>query len=446
MVIVYGGKDERRRLGDIFSLDTGTNTWTELKPLGFPPLNRSLHSAVMISETKMVVLGGLVQRSEKFDQLMDNHCPTGKQIWQADDSVRILDLAADEWLDKGLQGDQQDKLSFGRYGLQAALVGSRIYIFAGKKNYKECVNDLVFLETKTPIRPVNLRLMKGMETEIHVAWSSIKTAEKYLVQCSPVDPKKAEKKAENSEAKSDKEDKERKDEEAEKKAEGEKVPSDKIQWHDVQILKHTGVGPTVSCEIQYYYQEAAEGETLSEDEKAFLDAEKKWKKTKLTPGVTYRVRVCAINSCGRSQFSEYGSYKTSTPGFPGAPWNIKVSKTDLGASLAWQPPANADVIEYSVYLSVKKEYTTGQSGGPPTGKSNFTRVYIGHDAACIVSHALLAQAATSTSDSNKAAVIFRIAAKNKKGYGPATQVRWIQDAKIKRPAGGAKNSDAKKAK
>jgi hypothetical protein len=55
-----------------------------------------------------------------------------------------------------------------------------------------------------------------METEIHVAWSSIKTAEKYLVQCSPVDPKKAEKKAENSEAKSNKEDKESKDEEAEK--------------------------------------------------------------------------------------------------------------------------------------------------------------------------------------------------------------------------------------
>lgn len=69
-------------------------------------------------------------------------------------------------------------------------------------------------------------------------------------------------------------------------------------------------------------------------------------------------RVCAINSCGRSQFSDYGSYKTSTPGFPGAPWNIKVSKTEAGASLAWQPPANADVIEYSVYLSVKKEFTS----------------------------------------------------------------------------------------
>lgn len=48
------------------------------------------------------------------------------------------------------------------------------------------------------------------------------------------------------------------------------------------------------------------------------------------------------------------------------------------------------------------------------GKSNFTRVYIGHDAACVVSHTLLSQAATSQNDANKAAVIFRIAAKNKK--------------------------------
>ena len=69
------------------------------------------------------------------------------------------------YVDNHDKGDQQDKLSFGRYGLQAALVGSQIYIFAGKKNYKECVNDLVFLETKTPSRPVNLRLMK--ETSQH---------------------------------------------------------------------------------------------------------------------------------------------------------------------------------------------------------------------------------------------------------------------------------------
>ena len=34
MVVVYGGKDRDGRLGDLFSLDTATHTWTELKPLG----------------------------------------------------------------------------------------------------------------------------------------------------------------------------------------------------------------------------------------------------------------------------------------------------------------------------------------------------------------------------------------------------------------------------
>uniref|UniRef100_A0A8W8LPP9 Uncharacterized protein n=1 Tax=Magallana gigas TaxID=29159 RepID=A0A8W8LPP9_MAGGI len=44
----------------------------------------------------------------------------------------------------------------------------------------------------------------------------------------------------------------------------------------------------------------------------------------------------------------------------------------------------------------------------------------------------------------KPAIIFRIAARNEKGYGPATQVRWLQDAQspaaqkvaVKRTVGG----------
>ena len=66
---------------------------------------------------------------------------------------------------------------------------------------------------------------------------------------------------------------------------------------------------------------------------------------------------------------------------------------------------------------------------------------------CKVSHNQLGQAATNTESSNKPAVIFRIAAKNKKGYGPATQVRWLQDAKTKRQANTiANNKDVKKSK
>jgi hypothetical protein len=35
--------------------------------------------------------------------------------------------------------------------------------------------------------------------------------------------------------------------------------------------------------------------------------------------------------------------------------------------------------------------------------------------------------------SSKPAILFRIAAKNEKGYGPATQVRWLQQGKASFP-------------
>ena len=58
----------------------------------------------------------------------------------------------------------------------------------------------------------------------------------------------------------------------------------------------------------------------------------------------------------------------------------------------------------------------------------FMRVYCGALNACVVSNAQLSSAHIDTS--NKAAIIFRIAAKNDKGYGPATQVRWLQGGGI----------------
>ena len=60
-----------------------------------------------------------------------------------------------------------------------------------------------------------------------------------------------------------------------------------------------------------------------------------------------------------------------------------MSKTENGAALSWSPPANSDIIEYSVYLAMKV-VTQGKS-------SNFIRVYLGHEASCVVSHNQLAQ-------------------------------------------------------
>ena len=168
--------------------------------------------------------------------------------------------------------------------------------------------------------------------------------------------------------------------ESEKPKENEKPKAPEgPQWFDVSMI------PSVAQprhEIKWYY---VESDTKTEDDDCvFLDNEKYWKKQMLSSGITYRVRVCAINSCGRSVFSDHSAYKTTVPGFPRAPTSIKVTKTDDGASLSWSPPVNTEIIEYSVYLAVKQSQATGKT-------NNFVRVYLGHQPNCIVSHSQLAQ-------------------------------------------------------
>ena len=54
----------------------------------------------------------------------------------------------------------------------------------------------------------------------------------------------------------------------------------------------------------------------------------------------------------------------------------------------------------------------------------FVRVFCGNSASCVVTSPSLTSA--QIDNSTKPAIIFRIAARNEKGYGPATQVRWLQ--------------------
>jgi len=142
--------------------------------------------------------------------------------------------------------------------------------------------------------------------------------------------------------------------------------------------------------------------------------------------------VAGINACGRGAWSEVSAFKTCLPGFPGAPSAIKISKSTDGAHLSWEPPSTStgDIIEYSVYLAVKSA-TTQSAGDTKTVSSSpnqlaFVRVFCGPQAQCVVANANLGAAHIDTT--TKPAIIFRIAARNEKGYGPATQVRWLQDA------------------
>jgi len=194
-------------------------------------------------------------------------------------------------------------------------------------------------------------------------------------------------------------------------------------WFDVGIIKST------SCTVSSYYLPNGD---LEKSELDFEDSENMAKKLELQPGTAYKFRVAGINACGRGAWSEISAFKTCLPGFPGAPSAIKISKSTDGAHLSWEPPSTStgDIVEYSVYLAVKSA-TTSTQGDTKTVSSSpsqlaFVRVFCGPSAQCVVPNSSLAAAHIDTT--TKPAIIFRIAARNDKGYGPATQVRWLQDA------------------
>uniref|UniRef100_UPI00358E6DC9 host cell factor 1-like isoform X3 n=1 Tax=Myxine glutinosa TaxID=7769 RepID=UPI00358E6DC9 len=203
---------------------------------------------------------------------------------------------------------------------------------------------------------------------------------------------------------------------------------DSGQWYDVGILKSTTTVVT-------QYRLHAEGSPGGDDvDVVNLPDPSESRFEQLLPGTAYKFRVAGINACGRGPFGEVSAFKTCLPGFPGAPSAIKIGKTPEGAHLTWEPPAmtSGRILEYSVYLAVR-----GGGGGGPSGSTAkppapgtgtpmaFVRVYCGPSPSCLVASSSLAGAHIDMT--SKPAIIFRIAARNDKGYGPATQVRWLQD-------------------
>ncbi|KAM9474864.1 host cell factor 1b isoform 2-T5 [Clarias gariepinus] len=191
------------------------------------------------------------------------------------------------------------------------------------------------------------------------------------------------------------------------------------QWFDVGIVKVTNMVVT------HYYVPADDSEVTDDDSGAIPDYSQ-MKKVELSPGTAYKFRVAGINACGRGTFSEVSAFKTCLPGFPGAPCAIKISKSPDGAHLTWEPPSvtSGKIIEYSVYLAIQSSQTTEAKASAPAQLA-FMRVYCGPNPSCLVQTSSLSNAHIDYT--TKPAIIFRIAARNEKGYGPATQVRWLQE-------------------
>ncbi|KAB7506202.1 Host cell factor 1 [Armadillidium nasatum] len=189
------------------------------------------------------------------------------------------------------------------------------------------------------------------------------------------------------------------------------IKKEVVEWYNVGIIKGN------ACTVQSYYLQTDDpkNDTFLDSEGEVTDKEISGVEVKLQPGTAYKFRVSA--------------FKTCLPGYPGAPSTIKISKSVEGAHLSWEPPQNAagDIIEYSVYLAIRNA-STPQEANVAAGGTHlaFMRVYCGASNQCTVLSSQLSSAHIDTT--NKPAIIFRIAARNEKGYGPATQVRWLQDS------------------
>uniref|UniRef100_A0A672PM97 Host cell factor 1-like n=1 Tax=Sinocyclocheilus grahami TaxID=75366 RepID=A0A672PM97_SINGR len=194
------------------------------------------------------------------------------------------------------------------------------------------------------------------------------------------------------------------------------------QWFDVGIVKVTNMVVT-------HYYVPADDSAVTDDDSGAIPDYSRMKKIELSPGTAYKFRVAGINACGRGTFSEVSAFKTCLPGFPGAPCAIKISKSPDGAHLTWEPPSvtSGKIIEYSVYLAIQSSQTVEAKASTPAQLA-FMRVYCGPNPSCLVQSSSLSNAHIDYT--TKPAIIFRIAARNEKGYGPATQVRWLQGEDI----------------
>ncbi|XP_044133219.1 LOW QUALITY PROTEIN: host cell factor 2 [Bufo gargarizans] len=189
-----------------------------------------------------------------------------------------------------------------------------------------------------------------------------------------------------------------------------------LQWYDVGIFQSN------SAVVTHFFI-LPDSSQSPRDKAADVDLSDytMLKKHDLCPGSVYRFRVAAINGRGIGAFSKISQFKTCIPGFPGAPSSVKVAKNADCVHISWESPSSptGNILEYSAYLAIRTSLPEAQN------QLAFVKIYSGLETSCTVTASQLANAHVDCS--SRPAVVFRISAKNEKGYGPAIQVRWLQE-------------------
>uniref|UniRef100_A0A673WWE2 Host cell factor 1 n=1 Tax=Salmo trutta TaxID=8032 RepID=A0A673WWE2_SALTR len=438
-LVIYGGMSGCR-LGDLWILDIDTLTWSKPSINGTAPLPRSLHSATTITN-KMYVFGGWVPL------VMDDvKVATHEKEWKCTNTLACLNLDSMVW-ESVLLDSLEDNIPRARAGHCSVAINTRLYVWSGRDGYRKawnnqvCCKDLWYLETEKPRPPSRVQLVRANTSSLEVSWGAVPTADTYLLQLQKYDipPAAAATSPGVSPATSLPVNSSPKSPVTASAVSVQGItlvpsmpgsprpgPSPAVakaplkkdnQWFDVGIVKVTNTVVT-----HYYLPD-------EDDDSGTIPDYSQMRKMDLQPGTAYKFRVAGINTCGRGNFSEVSAFKTCLPGFPGAPCAIKISKSPDGAHLTWEPPSvtSGKIIEYSVYLAIQSAQS-GEQAKPTTtttpAQLAFMRVFCGPNPSCLVQSSSLSNAHIDYT--TKPAIIFRIAARNEKGYGPATQVRWLQ--------------------
>nr|XP_015207351.1 PREDICTED: host cell factor 2 [Lepisosteus oculatus] len=490
IVVCFSAEERSCSLAAVILRSPETMTWSQPDTRGPAPAPRSLHSANVIGN-RMFVFGGWIPvlRSEDKPSSLGAEwtCTNSMSALNLDSMTWSCLLSNEDGQEEGKGAGSGPRP---RAGHCAATIGSRLYIWSGRDGYRKawnsqvCCKDLWYLETEKPSTPSAVLLVKATINTLHVAWRPLPAAEAYLLQLQPLcagpapspGPKQQQPSSEAPpsgppaapDSGSGRAPGERPLGDASPRARLEAAPpegahlahrtddnrpagtrlpaaiflperesspapasplptangaadmepaeerADPPQWYDVGIFK------TLFSEVTHYYLPppgGAQGPVKPADVQDYGDR----KQQPLTPGATYRFRVAGINSCGQGGYSPVSEYKTCQPGFPGAPSSVKITKAADSVHITWEPPSSPSgrILEYSMYLAVRK--SRASSPGPLA----FIRIYRGTKTFCTVSSSHLGNAHIDCT--SRPAVVFRIAAKNEQGYGPATQIRWLQD-------------------
>lgn len=441
-LIIYGGM-AGCRYDDLHVFDIATMTWSQPKLSGPPPLPRSLHSACLIG-TKMYIFGGWVPQTKPEDSKdwspatendINQHQPQimHELEWRCTNTLGILDLETWTWQYVSPETNN-DSTPRARAGHCAVPVHTRMYIWSGRDGYKKaanknqvCYNDLWYLETEPPTTPTKPALIRANIDTLEIYWGQLPNADYYITQTMFYEDTPQNQTNEQQQPISI---------QNQTTAKSQDGSGDDGQ----QPVKKTKLETSLESNVWYYSGEfksniglvsnvwVPKENTQKIDEK-MIDTnnppkfqDRGYEKVVLESGSSYKLRICAVNACGLGPWSEVAAFKTCVPGYPAAPAAIKICRnSESGASITWEAPqGNSDIIEYSVYLAVKaRPQNTSQNAVP------FIKVYAGPQNACTVPSSQLSQALIDTKQ--KASIIFRIAARNSKGVGPATQVRWLQE-------------------